>query len=140
MTRSGTALGTIHHEATHARGPSRIPPVGNHPQKQIAREQRRRDGDLAAMAAALLPQQRLIDLVAGQREAVRRQAFAARLNLGTAPIHGAPSPCMSAIADVTEISAALDRRSSLELAGLSELPLDVPMRTTIGGRIEEGAL
>jgi len=47
---------------------------------------------------------------------------------------------MSAIADVTEISAALDRRSSLELAGLSELPLDVPMRTTIGGRIEEGAL
>jgi hypothetical protein len=49
------------------------------------------------MAAALLPQQRLIDLVASQRQAMRRQAFAAWLDLGTAPIHGAPLSFMLAI-------------------------------------------
>jgi hypothetical protein len=47
---------------------------------------------------------------------------------------------MSTIADVTEIAAVLNRRRGLELAGLRELPLDVPMRTTISGRIEEGTL
>src|SRR5262249_28259389 len=81
---------TIHHQAPHARGPARIPPAGNHQQKQIAGEQRRRDYDLAAMAAALLAQQRLIDLVAGQREAVRRQAYAPCSNWRTSPIHAAP--------------------------------------------------
>src|SRR5215471_458538 len=29
---------TIHHQAPHARGPARIPPAGNHPQKQVARK------------------------------------------------------------------------------------------------------
>src|SRR5262249_43275177 len=60
------------------------------PARMRNREQRRRDRDLAAMAAALLAQQGLIDLVAGQREAVRRQAFTPWLNLGATPIHGAP--------------------------------------------------
>jgi len=39
-------------------------------------------------------QQRLIDLVPSQREAVRRQAFTAWLNLRASPIHGAPLSCM----------------------------------------------
>src|SRR5262249_46072544 len=113
------------------------PPAGNHPQKQIAWKQRRRDRDPTAMAAAaLLAQQRLIDLVAGQREAVRRQAFTPRLDLGTAPIHGAPSPCLLAVADMTEIAAILDRRGALELGG-PKLLLDIPMRSAVAGRIEE---
>src|SRR5262249_15543081 len=66
---------TIHDEANHTRRPPRVPPTTNYPHKQIAREQRWRDRDLAAMAAALLAQQRLIDVVAGQRETVRCQAF-----------------------------------------------------------------
>jgi len=48
-----------------------------------------------------------------------------------------PLACMATIADVMEIAAVLDRWRGLELAGLSELPLDVPMRTTLGGRVEE---
>ena len=36
------------------RGPTRIPPAGNYPHKQIARKQRRRDYDFAAVTAALL--------------------------------------------------------------------------------------
>jgi hypothetical protein len=44
---------------------------------------------------------------------------------------------MLAIADMTEISAVLDRGSGLELAGLGELPCPT---TTVGGRIKEGAL
>jgi hypothetical protein len=47
---------------------------------------------------------------------------------------------MATIADVTEISAMLDRRRGLELAGLRELLPNVPMRTILGGRIEEGTL
>jgi hypothetical protein len=34
----------------------------------------------------------------------------------------------------------LDRGGGLELAGLGDLPLDVPMRSTLGRRIEEGPL
>jgi hypothetical protein len=78
----GNARGnkTIHHQAPHARGPSRIPPAGNHPQKQIARKQRRRDHDLAAMAATLLSQQWLVDLITSQCEAVQllRLSFSIR--------------------------------------------------------------
>src|SRR5262249_13464001 len=45
---------SIHDQANHTRRPPRIPPTLNHPNEEIARKQRRRDRDLAAMAAALL--------------------------------------------------------------------------------------
>jgi hypothetical protein len=47
------------------RRPPRIPPAAHYPHEQIAGEQRRRDHDLAAMAAALLAQQWLVDLITG---------------------------------------------------------------------------
>jgi hypothetical protein len=47
---------------------------------------------------------------------------------------------MFVIANVTEVAAVLNRRRGFELAGVSELPLDIPKGATIGGRIEEGAL
>jgi hypothetical protein len=48
------------------------------------------------------------------------------LDLGTAPIHGAPSSRMLVVADMTEIAPVLDRRSGLKLAGLRELPAQCP--------------
>ena len=44
------------------------------------------------------------------------------------------------MADVTEISAVLNWRSALELAGVGEFPLNVPARATISRRIAKGAL
>jgi hypothetical protein len=41
---------------------------------------------------------------------------------------------------MAEVTQILDRRRGLELAGLRELLLDVPMRATVSGRVEEGAL
>src|SRR5215831_14322267 len=38
--------------------------------------------------------------------------------------HDAPSPCLLAMADMTEVS---DRGSGLKLAGMAEFPLNVPM-------------
>src|SRR5262249_51442526 len=71
-----------------------------------------------------------------------RQRGPIRLKLRTGPVpHGAaPSSCLLAIADVAEVAQILDRRRGLELAGVRELPLDAPMRPTLGGGIEEGTL
>jgi hypothetical protein len=46
---------------------------------------------------------------------------------------------MLAIADVAEVTQILNRRSALELGGPKFL-FNVPMRTTIRGRIKEGTL
>jgi len=40
----------IHDEAKNTRRPTRVPPAANDPQKQIAREKRRRDYDLTAVS------------------------------------------------------------------------------------------
>jgi hypothetical protein len=91
------------------------------------------------MAAALLPQAGAISFEAVERETVQRQRRALRLELCASPKrHGAPSPTL-AVADMAEIAAILDWRGALEL-GRPQLLLDVPMRTTISRRIEEGAL
>jgi hypothetical protein len=47
---------------------------------------------------------------------------------------------MLAVTDMAKVARILDRGSGLELTGPRELPLDVPMRTTVSGRIKEGAL
>src|SRR5262245_56008781 len=70
---------------------------------------------------------------------MQRQRCPVRLKLRTSPIHGAPSPCRLAVADMTEIAAVLDRRFALELGG-PQLLLDVPMRPAVAGRGEEGPL
>src|SRR5262249_23759048 len=63
------------------------------------------------------------------------------LNLRAGPIHSAPSTCaLLAMADTAEIAQILDRRSTLELAGVSELLLDIPKRSAVAGRIEKGTL
>src|SRR5262249_23770415 len=83
---------TIHHQTPHTRGPSCVPPTANHPHEQITWKQRRRGDNFAAVTATMLTQQRLVDLITSEREAVPRQSIARLLNLSAAPIHGAASP------------------------------------------------
>src|SRR5262249_57754149 len=78
--------------------------------------------------------------VAGEAEDVGGQGSPPWLDLSAAPIHGTPSSCLLAIANVTEVAQILDRRRGLELAGLTELLFDAPKRASIRGRIEEGTL
>ena len=91
------------------------------------------------MVAALLAQPRVISFVAVEVETMQRQRRPLRLELCTRPIHSAPLSCMLAVANMAKIPAILNRRPISELAG-PELPLNVPMRTTVSRRIEEGAL
>jgi len=130
---------TVHDEMAHPRRPSRIPPAFDHPNEQITREQRRRGNDLAAVTTTLLAQQRLIDLVPGQREAMPRQTIMTLLDLGAAPIHSALSTRVLAVAGMAAIAAVLDWRSALEL-GVPQFMFDVPMRIPVTGRIAEGTL
>src|SRR5262249_48258457 len=140
IIRNVRRLFAVHHEPPHARGPSCIPPATNHPHKQIAGEQRRCAYDLATTTADLLAQPGTIKFEAIQAKTMHREVLAVRLHFSAAPQHGAPSTCCTlVIASVATIAGVLDRWRVSQFAW-SEFLLNIPMRTSVRGRIAESAL